>query len=84
VTSSSSPAACSIIAGSDRAIGLLDPFTLMSDAFPWLVQRAFEPRIEMRPRALLPSGRPISIATRKVLEHLRRIRAPDGLGRAPP
>jgi DNA-binding transcriptional LysR family regulator len=73
VTSTSSPAACAIIADNDRAIGLLDPFMPMSSAFPQLISRPFHPRIEMLPRVLLPGGWPISIATRIFIDRMRQI-----------
>lgn len=73
VTSNSSTAACSILAQAPDLIGLLDPFTLLSGAFPDLVQRPFRPRIDMRPRLLFPTGRPVSLLTAKFIQRLRDV-----------
>jgi DNA-binding transcriptional LysR family regulator len=78
VISNSSTTACSIVSQEQNIVGLLDPFTLLSGAFPDVVQRPFRPRIEMRSRLIFPTGRPVSLLTANFIQRLRDV-VPTGI-----
>jgi DNA-binding transcriptional LysR family regulator len=51
-------------------IAIVDPFPLFSGAFTDLVIRPFRPTIELRPRVILPRGRPISQVSRWFVQEM--------------
>ncbi|MBV7485309.1 LysR substrate-binding domain-containing protein [Bordetella sp. BOR01] len=56
-----------------RAVALVDPFTLMSNAWPDLVQRRFAPTIDIRPRFLFQRERPRPLVVRMFTQTLREV-----------
>lgn len=72
LVSNSTVTLCAMVAEID-AIALVDPFTLMSHAFPDLVMRQFRPRLELRPRFLFSPGRPRSLIVGQFVGTLRDV-----------
>lgn len=56
-----------------RAVALIDPFTLMSDAFPDLVSRRFVPTVDFQPRFLFSAMRPKSLIVTKFADVIRQV-----------
>jgi DNA-binding transcriptional LysR family regulator len=54
-------------------IAIVDPFPLLSGAFGDLVIRPFAPRIELRPRVILPRARPVSQVSRWFVEEIIQV-----------
>lgn len=61
--------ACSMVA-EVNGVALVDPFTLLSGAFPQLVARRFEPKIAVHPRFLFPN-RPRSLIVSQFVEQVK-------------
>ena len=72
LVSNSTVTLCAMVAEID-AIALVDPFTLMSHAFPDLVMRKFKPRMEVNPRFLFSPGRPRSLIVAQFVKTLRQV-----------
>jgi len=72
LVSNSTVTLCAMVAEID-AIALVDPFTLMSHAFPDLITRRFRPRLELRPRFLFSPGRPRSLIVGQFVQTLRQV-----------
>jgi DNA-binding transcriptional LysR family regulator len=51
-------------------IAIVDPFPLLSGAFTDLLIRPFRPKIELRPRVILPRARPVSQVSRWFVQEM--------------
>ncbi|MES1926680.1 LysR substrate-binding domain-containing protein [Salinisphaera sp. T31B1] len=74
--SNNTSTACSMVNQLD-AIALVDPFTLLSGAYPDLVARRFEPQVKIQPRFLFPTERPRSLILRQFVDVIRSIAGED-------
>jgi len=70
LVSNSTGTACAMVQGL-AAVALVDPFTLMSQAFPELVVRRFVPTLDLRPRFLFSPMRPRSLIIDQFAEAVR-------------
>jgi DNA-binding transcriptional LysR family regulator len=61
--------ACTLVR-SGAGIALIDPFPIVSGAFPDLVVRPFRPAVLLRPRLMLLGSRPVSHLTRQFIDEI--------------
>ena len=55
------------------AVALVDPFPMISGAYPGLIVRRFRPAIELKPTAIFSRTRPVSQIARKFLAEMSNV-----------